>query len=828
MRPSRFDARSARQLFVLLRQITHIGCHGWLVQQCKRFAPLQIAIFHRAAALALPLLLSGWQPCFAQDEPAAEADTEPQPAIVDMEPFDQITLSPANDNAVIKVQTLDFPDRIVPEIRSSNPPLRVRLVEQPERLYEIQWQHIRKIELYEQLVLDAAREATKAGDFDEAFRGYAYLLKKHPNTEGLEKELESFLLADALNSYREQQWDRALTLLIELGDRNPKNTAAASGLDKVAEKLVAQWAKERNFVAARNLVRLLKEKFPDQPRPALDVWQTKFSSYASRLLGDAEKAFRGGRFREAKQLVRSASDVWPDTPGLAELMQQVHAAYPQVFVGVMNRPGAVLTDRLDDWAARRQRRLTARKLMELTGYGTEGGIYELSSGKYQLDPTATRITLEVDPKVRWSSGDAVTGNDLARSLLEMTEPTNPFYREEWARLLVRVSVDSVFRVQAELARPHLRPAALLQTTLERTFVNADGIEQRETLGPYQAMPPTADADPRETRFELDLRYAAPQGLQPRDVIERYYNDSDAAVAALRAGEIDVLDQVAPWDIASLENDRQIEVAPFGFPLVDVLIPNPRGVVSSRTFRRAIAYGIQREMILQTEFLGDKPRPGHVVLSGPFPTSATLDDAIGYASNPAISPRIYNPRLAQTLSTVGLYEWAKQQGMKTDEGVTMPELILAHPDDSFSRVASQAIADHLKRVGIKLKLRVWEPTGDPRDDRNYDLLFARLAMWEPLVDARRLLDGHALGNPVSPYMVQALAELSQARNSKQTREKLFEIHRLAHDNLPVIPLWQTIPHFAYRPELRGIGQKPATIYQQIEQWQIDLQLMANTP
>ena len=145
------------------------------------------------------------------------------------------------------------------------------------------------------------------------------------------------------------------------------------------------------------------------------------------------------------------------------------------------------------------------------------------------------------------------------------------------------------------------------------------------------------------------------------------------------------------------------------------------------------------------------------------------------------------------------------------------------------MACQAIAGHLKRIGIPIRLREWEPADDAAAaDRDYDLLYARLAMWEPLVDARRLLDGRLMGNIASPYMIQALTELSQARNSNETRQRLYEIHRLAHDDLPVIPLWQTIPHYAFRPTLRGLGEQPAMIYQQIEAWQIEAELIAETP
>ena len=47
-------------------------------------------------------------------------------------------------------------------------------------------------------------------------------------------------------------------------------------------------------------------------------------------------------------------------------------------------------------------------------------------------------------------------------------------------------------------------------------------------------------------------------------------------------------------------------------------------------------------------------------------------------------------------------------------------------------------------------------------------------------------------------------------------KLREIHRLAHEELPVIPLWQLADHFAYHRDVKGIGASCASLYQNIEE------------
>jgi hypothetical protein len=73
------------------------------------------------------------------------------------------------------------------------------------------------------------------------------------------------------------------------------------------------------------------------------------------------------------------------------------------------------------------------------------------------------------------------------------------------------------------------------------------------------------------------------------------------------------------------------------------------------------------------------------------------------------------------------------------------------------------------------------------------------------------------------MLAALRELEQAADLLQASRKLREIHSLAAAELPVIPLWQLVDHFAYHSSVKGIGQRPVCLYQDIDQWQVELRL-----
>jgi ABC-type transport system substrate-binding protein len=136
----------------------------------------------------------------------------------------------------------------------------------------------------------------------------------------------------------------------------------------------------------------------------------------------------------------------------------------------------------------------------------------------------------------------------------------------------------------------------------------------------------------------------------------------------------------------------------------------------------------------------------------------------------------------------------------------------------ARVACQSIQAQLAREGITIKLR--ELTADQlvSDKADYDLRYAELAVWEPVADAAQVFALNA-SSPGSedPYIESALRNLDSASNWKDVRARLAELHEIAAHELPLIPLWQTVNYFAYRTSLRGIGESPVTLYQNVEAW-----------
>jgi ABC-type transport system substrate-binding protein len=504
----------------------------------------------------------------------------------------------------------------------------------------------------------------------------------------------------------------------------------------------------------------------------------------------------------------------PDLPGAGKLAQTVYQQYPRVVVGVGALASDALPGRLDDWASRRAGRLTYRTLTEFAGPSAEGGKYDCPCGRITSESLGRRLSIQLKPGIRWAQGSSTLGNaDVARLLLDMAVPGNPNYRVNWADCLTAVSLRGTYGIDVELHQSHVCPEAMLQMV-----VRPRGSAEKPDQPPPANGPFVLHAhSPQETVFASNEQYFAARANQPKEVVERRFDSIAAAVFALRRGDIQVLDRVNPWTLASLRQDAQIVVEPYALPLIHCLIPNlRRPLMSDRNFRRALAFGIQRQAILQ-QITGGAAIPGCAVTSSPFPIGVGANDPMGYATDETIEPRPYEPRLAVALCFVALETFSKTPEGKGQKLKTVPKLTLACPPDEIAKVACASIKKQLALVGIPVDVRVLEgplPANIPDD---VDILYSELAMWEPVVDARRLLGENGMVGQCSAYMNLALRQLDEAAEWVQVRESLRHVHRLVHDDIAVIPLWQLAEHFAYRKDLRGMASKPVILYQNVEQW-----------
>jgi ABC-type transport system substrate-binding protein len=743
---------------------------------------------------------------------AAHAFAEEERAC-DLPPFDQVVLDEANENAVLKIEPLEQRTVQIPADRVGD--LTIRLLADPTRAFDVSWQHIRQVLLFEDFLLAEAMRLTAAGKFDEAFDYYARLLRDYPQQPGLNESVNDYLRRNALALVNSQQYDRALAVLTTLYERAPDTPGIRQSVDTVCSKMLEQQIRERSYAAARGVLEVWRREFRGLDSPAIAVWEQRFAAAAERQLSEAREQIASGDFIEARKSIGRARDIWPDAREANELRQELQQANPSVIVGVFETSPTRPVRRIDDWAAIRTSRLRQPALNELVGFGSEGGEYRSRYGVWESDASGMRLSLTLRSASGASDDAAPSAAAIARSLLRMADQAAPEFEADFADVLAAVSVEGPNKVHLDWKHPHVRPEAWLQ----RMTVAPTSLETSDQTPPDESAPwNLADDGPEIKVFEVSP-VDADRRPWLRTIVEQTMPDDKKAVDALLHGEIDVLDRVPPWQWSRLRSAPGVRLDSYALPTVHALVLNPGSpLLKMREFRRAVCYAIPRERILSQVLLGGTELPGFTVLSGPFPAGMSLSDPLRYAYNNQVDPRPFEPRLSAVLASVAWTKILDPSGKGEVEPQPIPTLILAHPADPVARLASESIQIQLTKAGIPVELVEFTADELLAGKVKYDLRYAELAAWEPVVDARAILGRTGLaGELCSGYLDTTLHALADATNWKDVRSTLGEIHDIAHHDLPLIPLWQSVNYFAYRNEVQGIGDAPVTLYQNIDEW-----------
>jgi ABC-type transport system substrate-binding protein len=369
-----------------------------------------------------------------------------------------------------------------------------------------------------------------------------------------------------------------------------------------------------------------------------------------------------------------------------------------------------------------------------------------------------------------------------------------------------VFVEGVQRVHVDLRNPSLLPQAYLQVRLD----------DDNPAGTRYAV---ATQSETETRFQ-STRGSNPSGGPHPVVVERFYAKPRAAVSDLLKGKIDMIDRVLPNDALRLRDDPTMVVGTYAFPSIHILVPNfDNPFLANRTFRRALVYGINREVILTKGLLNKKEVPGCRVLSAAVPAGVARGDPSAYAYDASIQPLPYDPVMAAILMELANRQLAEAANKREEEAPELETLVLAHPIGEQANFVCKQIQMQLEVIGITCELRELPPGRTLVPDDKYDLLYLDLVMREPLVDMGRVFGPEGIAVAKEPYVALTLRQLEQAETWKDARERLHELHRLLYEDMTVLPLWQMVDHFAHHRGLRGVSSRPIYLYQDVDRWRV---------
>lgn len=753
--------------------------------------------------------------CQAQQFNYAQSGEPPELGLglLQEEPHDLMFFTKGAGGGWAKVHLLDLPNRKVPTERTGAVKFQVLGIEGKD--FAAKWSDVETVDLWEIRLERETRERIESGDFVGAYPFLSVLIRDFPNREGLRELRCDYLFQDAAARAKKREFASTLAMLEELRRFNPdyKQALVIRALGGVTDLLMQQLRDEGELDLAQQMLSRLEQDYQNEKLASVAKWNTEFLRMAQEKQAAARQAKDAKDYRTARTLARESVYLKPDIPGGQELIREIDTIYPLVNVGVLQSATVLEPTRLDNWGARRAGRLIYRTLFEMQGAGPEGGEYDFIFGKLDISPDRMHFDLLLDTQNIPPPLDGIQAYFLADVLATRAHPESPNYFSPWAAAVDSIRLDGPQQVTFNLARPHVLPESLLQVPVDGGWF---GGEPLSPTGDYR----------RDVMEEDTVRYvlAGPPKTptQPREIVELRSRSAADGVNLLLQGKVDVLDQLFPADAVRLRNSKRIRVSNYPLPTVHMLVPcSDHPYVAERTFRRALLYGINRQDILTGELLEGLESEGCRVLSGPFPAGLETNDPLGYAYDQSILPRSYEPPLAKLLVAMNANQMKSQAERRKEVMPEMTPIRLAFPPDNLSRVACEAIRTQWQLLGFEVQL-VELPVGRsfPEPGENTaDIVYVSAAVWEPVIDARRILGPEGLAASEDQLVGLGLRRLEEAKNWREVRDRLLDLHAIAHHELPVLPLWQMVDSYAYRRELYGVGSDIVSLYQNAGNWRL---------
>jgi len=760
--------------------------------------------------VALPTPSRGQSPHFGTSGQPREEGLE----LLQVEPYDVIYFTPAGGGGWVKTLPLPLPGRKVPSSPSGT--LTFSVVGLEAQRFGAKWADIERIDLWEDKLQREARTRIQQRDFKGAYPFLAILLRDYPAVPGLRALRNEFLFNDAARRFQAGELEPTLAMLEELRRYDPsyQPDRVLGVISGVTDRLMQRRVDDGQLDQAQQLLARLTKDYPGDQLATLKKWDSRFLEMAQARKVEAEAAVAAEDWRQARRLALDSLYLYPKIEGGRELVRQIAVRYPLIRVGVLQEATELDPTRIDNWPARRAGRLVYRTLFEMRGTGPEGGEYDFILGETEQSPDRLEFDLRLNLQKMRPPLDRFTSQTLADLITARARPGEPHFNSPWAAILQAVSLRGPQELACLMRRPHVLPSSLLQIRIDGELL---GLPTGTPTGSYE---PFLRED-FETRYRLIGEPVT--ATQPREIVELKMATSTDAVTGLLKGEIDVVDRLFPSDANQLRRSRDVVVENYPLPTVHMLVPTSDHVyLADANFRRGLLYAINREDILLGELLGNVETPGCRVISGPFPAGAELNDPLAYAYDESIPPMSYQPQLAKLLVMLTGKQLADMAEKKKEPEPELKPLRLATPDDDLSRLACEAIKTQWQLIGLEVELITLPPGQTMPDEGDADLVYVVAAVWEPVVDARRVLGPDGLARSDNQFVGLGLRDIEAANNWRDARVRLQELHRTVHYELPILPLWQVVDSFAYRREVVGVGRDIVSLYQNVERWRLNFQ------
>jgi ABC-type transport system substrate-binding protein len=399
-------------------------------------------------------------------------------------------------------------------------------------------------------------------------------------------------------------------------------------------------------------------------------------------------------------------------------------------------------------------------------------------------------TFVIDPQAKWSDGSPILATDVLTTLEKLKVAGR-------ADAFGDASSDAPRRVRLSLRFPHPDPPSLFTFKLQPANRLDDEAFARAPLGsgPFTYAGAKTQGGRDYAIFTSNPRYAQRSSRQGRPLLrEVRFLASPEPLEDVRRGLADMaIEERTQALFLNAPPNPRLEIA-LGNDVHVITVPSRRiyylafnplkmalaGDVG-RPLRRAVAFGIRRELILD-DVWRVKDHPWHKALTGPFPSgtwpcdpeSPTLDD--------------------ESLARAGLRE-AKLPPERL--------ILMFDSDDPTAKKACDKIVAQLQELSVGIDAKGYASAEYRRAlaEKGYDLAYRYFDFKDDWFDPDLLFtpaNGGLVGAGAGMARLEALLQRGATRcDYVALRDLRRALHREFREVMPFVPLWSPDIHIVLR-------------------------------
>jgi peptide/nickel transport system substrate-binding protein len=276
-------------------------------------------------------------------------------------------------------------------------------------------------------------------------------------------------------------------------------------------------------------------------------------------------------------------------------------------------------------------------------------------------------------------------------------------------------------------------------------------------------------------------------------------DATTRALELRKGSADIVsNSLVPDMLPILAKEKNLVVKSVGGTQIQYLAFNTLDpILRDLRVRQAIAYAINRELILKT-LLSGRAQPAYSLL--PQAHWAYDGNVPHYDFDPAQSVKLLT-----------------QAGYQPDAHGIRLHLTMKTSTDDFTRLLAATLQQQMAQVGIALEIRSYESATFIQDlSRGSFQLYAlrwvggneQPDIFTTLSTARIPPKGPNRGRYSNPEMDQLLKEAAQSTDQDQRKQDYFQVQQILARDLPAVNLWYPDSIVVYNCRISGITPSPS--------------------